>query len=77
MTYGIKEIILIEVSLSSMKVVDFTLSNNDKYMIGNQDALEERREMVSVRLGNYQQKLAQGYNKKVRPRKFVPRDFVL
>ena len=77
MTYGIKEIILIEVSLSSMKVVDFTLSNNDKYMIGNQDALEEWREMVSVRLGNYQQKLAQGYNKKVRPREFVPRDLVL
>ena len=77
MTYGIKEIILIEVSLSSMKVVDFTLSNNDKYMIGNQDALEEQREMVSVQLGNYQQKLAQGYNKKVRPREFVPRDLVL
>ena len=60
-----------------MKVVNFTRSNNDKYMIGNQDALEERREMVSVQLGDYQQKLAQGYNKKVRPREFMPGDLDL
>ena len=33
--------------------------------------------MVSVQLGDYQQKLAQGYNKKVRPREFMPGDLDL
>jgi len=46
-------------------------------MIGNLDALEERRDMVSVRLANDQQKLAQRYNRKVRPREFVAGDLVL
>ena len=46
-------------------------------MDGNLDALEERRDMVFVRLANYQQKLAQGYNKKVRPREFVLGDLIL
>lgn len=46
-------------------------------MIENLDALEERRDMVSMRLVDFKQKLAQGYNKKVRPWEFVPRDLVL
>lgn len=46
-------------------------------MIGNLEALEERRDMASVWLANYQQKLAQVYNKKVRPQDFVLEDLVL
>lgn len=46
-------VIPIKVGLSSMRVADFTQSNNDKRMIGNLDALEERREMVSIRLADY------------------------
>ena len=46
-------------------------------MVGNLDALEERRDMVSVQLANYQQKLAEGYNRKVRPWEFVVGDLVL
>lgn len=30
-----------------------------------------------MRLANYQQKLTQGYNRKVRPQEFVPEDIVL
>ena len=52
-------------------------SHNDECMIGNLDALEERTDMVTVRLADYQQKLVQGYNKKVRPWEFVLRDLVL
>lgn len=33
--------------------------------------------MVSVRLVDYQQKLAQGYNRKVRPQEFVVGNLVL
>ena len=46
-------------------------------MVENLDALEEKRERVAVRLVDYQQKLAQGYNKKVRPQGFVAGDLIL
>lgn len=46
-------------------------------MIDNLDALEEQRDMVALRLANYQQKFSQGYNKKVRVREFMPGDLVL
>ena len=77
MTYGTEAVIPIEVGLSSMRIADFTRSNNDEYMIGHLDALEKQREMVYVQLTDYQQKLAQGYNKKVRPWEFMARDLVL
>ena len=77
MTYGTEAVIPIEVGLSSMRIADFTQSNNDEYMIGHLDALEKQREMVYVQLADYQQKLAQGYNKKVRPWEFMARDLVL
>lgn len=48
MTYGTEAVIPVEISLLSMRVVDFIRSNNDKYLIGNLDALEEQREMVTV-----------------------------
>lgn len=37
-------------------------------MVKNLDALEEWRDMVVVRLADNQQRLALGYNKRVRPR---------
>ena len=77
MTYGAEAIIPIEVDLSSMRVVDFTRSSNDECMVEGLDALEKKREMVAVRLADDQQKLAQGYNKKVRPWEFMARDLVL
>lgn len=53
MTYGAETVILIKVGLSSIKVADFARSNNDVQMIGNLGSLEERRDMVSIRLTDY------------------------
>ena len=53
-TTSAEEVIPIEVSLSSMRVADFVQSSNDERMVGNLDALEERREMVAVWLADYQ-----------------------
>lgn len=58
MTYSDEAIIPIEVDLSSMRVVDFTWSSNDERMVEGLDALEEKGEMVVVRLVDDQQKLA-------------------
>ena len=77
MMYGVEAVIPIEISLSSMRVVDFSQSDNDVRMVGNLDTWEERRDMVFVQLADYQQKLARGYNRNVKPREFVAGDLVL
>ena len=41
------------------------------------DLLEESRDMVSIQLADYQQKLTWGYNRNVMPREFVTGDLVL
>lgn len=46
-------------------------------MVRQLDLLEERREAVTIRLADYQQKLAQRYNKDVKRRAFGAGDLVL
>ena len=77
MTYEAKAVIPIEINLSSIRVANFSRSNNDAQIVRNLDFLEERRDMVSIQLTDYQQKLARGYNRNVKPREFVARDLVL
>lgn len=77
MAYGTEAVIPIEINLLSSRVTCFTQGHNDECMVSSLDALEERRDMVSMRLANYQQKLVQGYNRKVRTMGFMPKDLVL
>ena len=53
MTYRIEAMIPTEIGLSSMKVSNFSLENNDASMAEQLDLLEERREMALVRLVDY------------------------
>ena len=57
MTYEAEVVIQFEISLSSIRVADFSRNDNDTRMVRNLDSLEERRDMVSVELADYQQKL--------------------
>ena len=77
MTYDTEAVIPIEISLLSLRMSCFTQGHNDECMVSNLDALEERRDMVTLQLVNYQQNLAQGYNRKVRIWEFIPGDLVL
>lgn len=61
----------------SMRVACFSPYNNDTPISKNLDFLEERCDMASVQLNNYQQKLAQRYNRNVKPREFVVGNLVL
>ena len=54
MTYRAEAVTPIEISLSSMRVVDFLRNDNDTRMVENLDSLEERRDMASVQLADYQ-----------------------
>ena len=60
MKYGAEAFILVEKSLSRMKVIGFSPNSNDIRMAEILDPLEERQGMKSVRLANYKQKLAWG-----------------
>ena len=54
MTYRAEAVTPIEISLSSMRVADFLRNDNDTRMVENLDSLEERRDMASVQLADYQ-----------------------
>lgn len=71
MIYRVETVIPMETRLSSIRVANFSPGSNDAQMIKWLDLLEESRDMASIRLANYQQKLAWGYNRNVRPREFV------
>lgn len=58
MTYGIEAVIPVKISLSSSKVANFAQGHNDEDMVSSLNALEERRDMVSIQLSSYQQRLA-------------------
>ena len=59
-----------EISLSSMRISDFSPTVNDELMKKQLDSLEEREEMAAIWLASYQQKLAQRYDKGMRLREF-------
>ena len=77
LTYEAKAVIPAEINLFSARVSAFTLANNSKLMLKQVNLLEERRESVTILLAEYQQKLAQRYNRDVRRREFGVGDLVL
>ena len=58
MTYGAEAVIPTEVSLCSARVAGFDPVQNADLMMERLDRLEECREAATIRLAEYQQKLA-------------------
>ena len=58
LTYGAEAVIPTEVSLCSARVAGFDPVQNADLMMERLDWLEECREAASIRLAEYQQKLA-------------------
>ncbi|XP_065621564.1 uncharacterized protein LOC136064140 [Quercus suber] len=77
LTYGVEAVIPMEISLSNMRVSNFSPAVNDELMTKQLDLLEEHREMATIRLANYQQKMVQRYDKWLRLREFCAGDLVL
>ena len=61
MTYGTEVVIPSEIGLSSIRISDFALEENNDKLAEDLDLLEERKEMALIRLVDYQQKMAQRY----------------
>ncbi|XP_023923737.1 uncharacterized protein LOC112035137 [Quercus suber] len=60
--YGAEVVIPAEVNLCSARVAGFDPTKNDKMMVGRLDGLEECRKAATIRLTEYQQKLARQYS---------------
>ena len=77
LTYGAKAVIPAKISLCSARVSGFSSAGNEELMVKQLDSLEECWEVATIRLANYQQKLARQYNRDIRRREFNARDLVL
>ena len=77
MTYGAEAVIPTEVSLCSARVAGFDPIQNADLMMEHLDWLEKCREAATIRLVEYQQRLAQRYNRDIKGREFSVGDLVL
>ena len=60
-----------------MKTNQFIVKENDHLLSMSLNLIDERREVTMVKMAHYQQKLRQGYDKRVRARPLAPGDLVL
>ncbi|XP_075667260.1 uncharacterized protein LOC142636852 [Castanea sativa] len=77
MTYGMEAIIPLESGFPTLKSDQYDEASNHDLMNDCLNTIEESREIANVKMGNYQQKLKQTYDKGVRTRPLVPGDLVL
>ena len=66
-----------KVSLCNTWVLEFSSAKNEELMLKQFDSLEESQEAATIRLVDYQQKLARRYNRDMRIREFWVGDLVL
>ena len=77
LTYGAKVVIPAKVNMCSARIDGFNPVHNELMMVEHLDSLEEYREAATIRLAEYQQKLAWRYNRDVKVKEFGARDLVL
>ena len=66
-----------EVGIKSPKIELASKEHNDEAIRLNLELLDEKHEQVQRHAEEYQRKTARYYNKKVKPRSYVPSDLVL
>ena len=77
LAYGVEAVIPLEVGLPTTRTTEFDTEENEDNLQRNLNLLEERRELVTVRLASYQQQMKRGYDKNIRPISFQIGDLVL
>ena len=75
--YGAEAVTPVEVNLCSAQIATFALPQNERLMVEHLDLLEEYQEATTIRLAEYQQKLARRYNRDVKMKGFGAGDLVL
>ena len=74
MTYVSKVVIPLETSFPTLRTDQFSVEENDHLLLTSLELINERREVAMVKMAHYQQKLRQGYDKKIKARPLAPRD---
>lgn len=64
MTYSIEAVIPLEVIFSTIRTSQFNIDENARLLLTGLDLVEERKEVATVQMAHYQQKLKQGYQDK-------------
>ncbi|GKV01681.1 hypothetical protein SLEP1_g14220 [Rubroshorea leprosula] len=77
LAFGTEAVIPVEIGVPSFRVTHFDEERNGQLLRENLDLLAEVREEARLRTLVYKQKLANFYNKRVRPRTFKVGDLVL
>ena len=77
MTYGSESIIPLKAGFLTLKTDQFQVDKNDRLLVVSLEFIDKRREVAMVKMAHYQQKLRQGYNKKVKAKPLVFASMVL
>ena len=76
LTYGMEVVIPTEIGLPTVCTATPNPANEES-MIRELDTNDELREAAAIRVASYQRRLANSYNKRVKPQTFQPGDLVL
>ena len=76
LTYGMEAVIPTEIGLSTIRTAT-PESENAESIVRELDVSDELREAAEIRIMSYRRRLANSYNKRVKPRAFQPGDLVL
>ena len=77
MTYGSEAVVPVEIGLTTLRTLTYDDQQNEEQLRLNLDLIDEVREMAETRMKRYQEKMAQHYNSKVKPRQLSIGDLVL
>ena len=79
MTYAAELVIPIESGFPNLKTDQFSVEENNRPLLTSLELVEERREVavVKMEMAHYQQRLKQGYDKRVKLRPLASGDLVL
>ncbi|GKV39513.1 hypothetical protein SLEP1_g47271 [Rubroshorea leprosula] len=77
LAFGTEAVIPVEIGVPSLRISHFEPAHNERLLRENLDFLDEVREQSRLRTLAYKQRIANLYNKRVRPRNFRVGDLVL
>ncbi|GKV12104.1 hypothetical protein SLEP1_g23299, partial [Rubroshorea leprosula] len=77
LAFGTEAVIPVEIGVPSLRISHFEPAQNERLLRENLDLLDEVREQSRLRTLTYKQRIANLYNKRVRPRNFRVGDLVL
>lgn len=70
LAYGTEAVLPLEISMGSLRIENFNRQESEDGLRLNIDLVEELRDAAQLRVAQYQQKVAQYYNSKLKPRHF-------